>query len=265
MSVINGNVFTALFQRYGWKVEQLSDVDYTAENGEIFLPMTIYQPQERLKIAIATFGISEKESIIQHWKDHKGLYLGYYAIRKYCEERTHYSGRFRNLCSDISTVEDIESWLKLTYEYQRLYGMSCKEMISYAKLNPGVCITNTNFNCGEYIYYKRSYNIAQEREIEGFFDEHGLPVEITTAFCRERAIYFDDGWYSKEDVRSAKGCKYQVEIPGVGLCCKYYFDKMGSYRFPPCSCVDCPFVHDVLRDATLHPCRASEANGPIWK
>ena len=151
-------------------------------------------------------------------------------------------------------------------EYDKIRGMTCEEMIKYSMEHPGEHITNTAFGRGEYIYYRKYYNIVEEEEVEGFFDEHNFRVEITCALSRHKTIYHKYGWYAKKDVVCAKSCKYQVEIPGVGICCKYYFEKNGSYRFPPCSCRECPFVHAILLDYKSNPHYAQEYENyhPTW-
>ena len=134
-------------------------------------------------------------------------------------------------------------------------GMTCEEMLQYAKQHPGEHIYNTSLS--GYIYYRKAYDIAKEEEVEGFFDHDGCRIKITTAFAA-RAIYFPDKWYAESHIRSAKTCRYQVQIPEVGCCCKNHHRNGNSYYFPPCSCKSCPFVHPIYRDYGGRPLYAWE-------
>ncbi len=53
-----------------------------------------------------------------------------------------------------------------------------------------------------------------------------------------------------------KNCKYNLNIPNVGMCCKAYYestrqDGKGWMHFPSCNESDCPLMHPELLEGAI--------------
>lgn len=113
MAITSPNAFTALFQRYGWNVEQLGDNSYIADNGTFFVPFSL----DHMGYASAvSYLFDDKESFIKEWKRYNAAMripspIGYYAWHLYANGNRQFY-HFGNVGNHDHNTREIENWLE---------------------------------------------------------------------------------------------------------------------------------------------------------